>query len=114
MVLAATLLLAAACSDEAAQGPPVSDGAVADPGKALFDPTKIVKVEITMPAADWEIIRKDKRDLSSFYGENCRQKPVYSTYVWKKTTTVKVNGHQDQRPLGGGGGGAGGRQRGHL
>jgi len=90
-ILTLTLTLAA-CSDEAAQNPPAGDGAVTDPGKALYDPTRIVRVEITMPAADWEVVRKDQRDLSAFYGPNCRQGPVYSTYVWKQTTRVKVDG----------------------
>jgi len=89
-VLLASLILTPGCSDETEA--PASDGSVADPSKALFNPAKILAVEITMPAADWEAVRKDSPPLINFTNQDCGKGPAGRNYTWKRATKVTVNG----------------------
>jgi hypothetical protein len=103
--LLAAALLAVSCSD--ATDPSTPDSSIADagqdtspdaspdagePSKALFDPTKIVTVEIQMAAADWDTIRKQERDVwDNLMGPGCLSKPWDRPFSYKKAT-VTVNG----------------------
>ena len=47
----------------------------ADFSQGLFNPNKLVSIEIQMAPADWEFVRTDRRN-----------------YSWKKAASVTVNG----------------------
>ena len=58
----------------------------------LFDPLKIVEVNIKMDPADWDFIRNQTRDLKNFLsGEDCLSQPFLSPFEYK-TGSVTVNG----------------------
>jgi len=92
MALAATLVLASACSDDGGDPGAGGDSGVSDESHKLFDPNKILAVEITMPAADWEFVRKDWPPLQNFSGQECGKGPAGRAYTWKRATKVTVNG----------------------
>ena len=100
VICAATLLLAlatAACSDSDTSPPAdatatdTTADAGPDPSEALYDPNTLVTVEVEMPAADWQLLRDDKRN---FAGNNlsCPSGPFPNTYTWRQATKVTING----------------------
>ncbi len=90
--LIALTLIALSCSDDSV--PSRADGGAGadagDPSAALFDPSTLITVDITMAAADWEIIRQEKRDFSK-NPVSCPTGPFVHTYTYKKAK-VTVNG----------------------
>ncbi len=59
--------------------------------EALFDPTKLIEVEIELPKEDWDALRHQKRGLDNFLEPDCRSKPFESEFTYRKAT-VTVNG----------------------
>jgi len=58
---------------------------------ALYDPHQLVQVDITLPPADWHLLRHDKRNLDNFLEPGCRSKPFAGTFTYYKAK-VTVNG----------------------
>jgi len=78
LLLCSALIFFMSCSDAQPSGSDTeqSDSDQADLSAELFDPTKIIEVNIEMAALDWAFIRNDLRDLSGMSGENCMSEPL--------------------------------------
>ncbi len=85
-VLCGIVLIINACDNFLPVGP---DGNTCD---GLFDPAKIVEVNIEMAPADWDFIRTQQaRNVDKLFGEDCLSEPFYSPFTYR-TGTVTVNG----------------------
>ncbi len=59
-----------------------------DRSDEIYDPTKVIEVELEMDPDDWETVRNDTRDMSCLEGGSCNAEPCDSTYVWKRATVT--------------------------
>ncbi len=57
----------------------------------LFDPSKIIEVEIEMETTDWDAVRTETRDTSGLFESPCLTEPFYSPFTYKPAT-VTVDG----------------------
>lgn len=86
-------LFAAACSSSATSPVPPepkpgpSEKAKPKPKPKPFDPQRVLAVDITMPAADWETLRNQGRDMSALATEcnSARAKKPYRAFKAKVT-----------------------------
>lgn len=67
-----------------------SDNYETDESQSLFDPTRIVEVEIEMAKEDWDFIRTQVRG-ETLSKEDCLAEPFYSPFEYRPAT-VSVNG----------------------
>ncbi len=73
-----------------AQGAP-GDTAETPAASALYDPERLLVVDIELPAADWDALRKQQRDMSNFLQPGCRDGPFESGFSYRKAR-VSVDG----------------------
>lgn len=59
----------------------------------LFDPDRVVKVEITLAPADWEKLRLQERDAKAEFSKDRLDRPVAKPYLWF-TADVTIDGTQ--------------------
>ncbi|MGK3962073.1 CotH kinase family protein [Sorangium sp. So ce118] len=69
-------------------GPDVPDP---DPSDAMFDPDHVIEVGITIAPEDWDTLRRQSRDFSELFGEDCMDSPKESPYT-QFPATVTVDG----------------------
>ncbi|WP_437487713.1 CotH kinase family protein [Sorangium sp. So ce1014] len=62
-----------------------------DPSDAMFDPDHVIEVGITMAPEDWETLRRQSREFSKLFGEDCMDGPKESPYT-QFPATVTVDG----------------------
>ncbi len=95
--LAALTALLGACDDGAAGdddgGPDAGPDAGPDPSEAVYDPTHIVEVDIELPAADWNALRVQTRNLNALFGANCLAQPFSDPFTYFRGT-VTVDGQR--------------------
>lgn len=100
-------LLGGACADDggsagdgAADGGTGDGGATGDDGggddddgaaDALFDPTRVIEVEIELPEADWDTIRRQERTILDIFSPGCLEEPFASPFTYV-SGTVTVDG----------------------
>ena len=88
----AGLLLLPGCSERDLDQP--TDGASDELDSAsLFAPDKLLAIEIEMDPQDWELIRKEVRDLAGV-DLSCPKAPFPKSYTWKQATKVLIDGEQ--------------------
>lgn len=58
---------------------------------ALYAPKHLVIVDIELPTADWDTLRKQQRDMTNFLNPGCREVPFESGFTYQKAT-VWVDG----------------------
>jgi len=56
-------------------------GQAADPG-LLFDPTRVMEVELELDPADWEVLRNQTRSMFDVLAGDCMASPAESPYTW--------------------------------
>ena len=89
LVAAATLvLLAAAFGAEPAGGNPK-----AFPALDLFDSNRVVKVQITLKPSDWDLLRKQERDIGVEFSKDRLERPIKSSYTWF-SADISIDGTQ--------------------
>ena len=89
--VAIPLLVAAACGNEPAPVDPPQPPPEEDLTGPLFDPLRVIDVEIEMPRADWDTLRMQTRSTSDIFGA-CPTGPHPSPFTTFKATTVTVDG----------------------
>ncbi len=62
-----------------------------DYSETLYNPDKLVAVDIVLSEADWDFVRQDKRDLTGI-NFACPKGEVPKGYTWKKAFQVRVDG----------------------
>lgn len=93
-LLALTLALAlVACgeADDAPAGPDAGVDAPVDAGPdltiPLFDPGRVIEVELTLAPADWELIRHQNRSIGDLVGA-CLSQPFVSPFTYVPATAT--------------------------
>jgi len=86
------LLLAAACSaedgapapgaDPAPVGPPPDTRPTHDETAALFDPDRLLEIDIELSEPDWDALRQQTRSISSFFSAECLAAPFESPFTY--------------------------------
>jgi hypothetical protein len=92
LAIALSLLLAAACSggDDADVGVGPDAGGFADAGPTyedgdwLFEPERLLRVEIEVPPADWDELRFQTRSILAILGETCGDEPAPPAFTYFK------------------------------
>ncbi len=94
LALPLALLLAAACTGgdsadaDAGVGPDAGGFADAGPsysdGDWLFEPDRLLRVEIEIPQADWDELRFQTRNILAILGETCGQEPAPPAFTYFK------------------------------
>ena len=56
--------------------------AAADPTAAMFDPARVIDIDIRMPADDWDRLRAQERTLVSLLRGDCLAQPFHNPYTW--------------------------------
>ena len=51
-------------------------------GQNLFDSNRVVKIDITLPAADWDKLRIQERDIAAEFGKARLEGATKSSYTW--------------------------------
>ncbi|HET6409363.1 MAG TPA: CotH kinase family protein [Chthoniobacteraceae bacterium] len=51
-------------------------------GQDLFDSNRVVKIDITLPAADWDKLRNQERDIAAEFGKERLESATKSSYTW--------------------------------
>ncbi|MCA9516640.1 MAG: CotH kinase family protein, partial [Myxococcales bacterium] len=64
----------------------------ADPSAVLFDPDRVIEVEITLAPADWAALRAETRAIASVIGPDCLSSPPDSPFTWFDADAV-IDGH---------------------
>lgn len=84
---------AAADGSSAASADAGPDAATDAVGAAvdLFDPGRLLVIDIELAEAAWDALRFEKRDLSGLLGPDCRSGPFDSNFTWHKAS-VRVDG----------------------
>lgn len=60
-----------------------ADAVAADPTARLFDPTRVIQVDLRMAPADWDALRKQSRDFKdTLVGAECLSRPFPSPFTW--------------------------------
>jgi hypothetical protein len=91
------IVLVAACGSETmdvgvdAAPPDVAADAYFDLSGPVFQPDHIVEVAITLPVADWDVLRGQTRDFSTVIEGNCLAQPQPSPFT-KFSATIVVDG----------------------
>lgn len=62
-----------------------------DPAAALYDPERVIEVEIELDPADWEALRHQVHALDELIGAGCQAAPLPDVYDYFKAE-VKVDG----------------------
>ncbi len=62
-----------------------------DYSETLYNPAKLVDVDIVLSQADWDFVRHDKRDLTGI-DLACPKGPIPKGYTWKQAARVTVDG----------------------
>lgn len=57
----------------------------------LFDPSRLLVIDIELAEAAWDTLRFEKRDLSGLLGPDCRTGPFESNFTWQKAV-VHIDG----------------------
>lgn len=94
--LSACLVGVLACGDtDSASGPDAGTIVTPDAGPdltaRLFDPNRVIEVEITMDAADWDALRVQARSIDMLFGDDCQAQPFPKPYTFFPAT-VTVDG----------------------
>jgi hypothetical protein len=53
----------------------------ADPTELIFDPNRVLQVQLTLAPADWDALRFQARDVYSTLGPGCMDGPPFSPYT---------------------------------
>ncbi len=69
------------------------DAAVGDPSEAVFDPTRLLVVEIDMAPADWDSLRFQHHDFLVALGPGCQNSPPPKPYTFFPAT-VTIDGEE--------------------
>jgi hypothetical protein len=64
----------------------------ADPTDVMFDPARVVEVDIRMPADDWDRLRAQERTLVSLLRGDCLARPFHNPFTWF-SARVTIDGH---------------------
>ncbi len=89
-----SLLAAVACGGGGSSGPAdagAPDATPVDPTIAIFDPDRLLNVEITMAPADWDALRFEHHDLLAALGPGCQSGPTPRPYNFY-SADVSVDG----------------------
>ncbi|MBT8491479.1 MAG: CotH kinase family protein [Deltaproteobacteria bacterium] len=63
-----------ACGDDGGSG--------ADPSEVLFDPGRIVEIDITLADSDWQALREQTRTIDALLGDDCQSEPFGSPFTY--------------------------------
>lgn len=85
---AAALVLLPACGGGGGGG---GGASAVHPSEALFQPSHIVDVSITLNPADWDALRVQGRSLMDIFGSGCLDGPFPSPFTWFRGT-VTIDG----------------------
>ncbi len=85
--VAAPLDLGAAGADSKQPAPKAGDIMVGEP----FSADRVLEVEITLPPHDWNVLRKQSRDVNAEFTKDRLQKPAVKPYTWFKAD-VRIQG----------------------
>jgi hypothetical protein len=83
VVLAAAAVSFGGCGDDggsATDAGATADAAVGDPSEAVFDPERLLVVEIDMLEADWDLLRFEHHDFLEAVGTDCQDSPPPKPY----------------------------------
>lgn len=76
---------AAGCGDDAGGDPDAAaeiDAAPADPTEALFDPERLLEIEIDLAPADWDVLRYQRHEANVVFGQDCYSGPIERPYTY--------------------------------
>jgi hypothetical protein len=88
-MLALALLASMACG--ATFEEPAANAPEEDETEQLFDPERVLEIEITLDPADWDLIRHQNRSLLDVLGTGCLDAPAESPFTYV-SGTVTVDG----------------------
>ncbi len=86
-------------SDSPDAGVDVDGGATLDAGFAdaapaysdgdwLFEPDRLLVIDIEIDVADWDLLRAQSRDIMSIFGDDCGEVAAYSPFTYVPATVV--------------------------
>ena len=93
------LVCLVACSggDSDPVSPDAGPAAVADAGpdltEAIYDPNRVIDVEIDLAAADWDDLRKQGRSIFDVLGASCLVEPPPRPFTYF-SATVRIDGEE--------------------
>lgn len=61
--------------------------------QSIFDPNRVVKVQITLAPGDWEKLRNQERDAKAEFSKDRLERPVQTPYTWF-SADVTIDGTQ--------------------
>ena len=62
-----------------------------DPTDAMFDPNRLLNIEVTIPPEDWNALRFQTRTFYDLFGPGCMQGPFESPFTYFKAD-VRIDG----------------------
>jgi hypothetical protein len=85
----AVLLVLVACGEP-------DDDLDPDPTDEMFDPDRLLEVDIELAPADWDAVRFQARDASILLGADCQDQPFPNPYTYV-TADVTVDGERREK-----------------
>lgn len=73
-----------------------SEDAGPDPTEALFDPTRLLRVELELDPGDWDTLRFQRRTIIDIIGPGCMEGPAHDPFTWFEAA-VTVDGTRLER-----------------
>ena len=74
--------------DDSGDGGDSGGGDTADLTDAVYDPERLLRVEIEMDPDDWDALRTQTRDPDLLVGEDCQEAPFANPFTWFPATVT--------------------------